>query len=249
MTTVLETCGSPTIEPPVAIIDSNVMLEASSCVDMVKLYEASHVDPRGRDAIVRRQRARESLLLSVYLDAIKATTFSLFESVRIAMREIDPAETGAFENHAMRIWVHYVKDNVLPDWVITCPANGEEEPTGNGADTLLVEHAKRYGVPLISHEGVTAKGVDPKSGIRKKAKRAGVEVLTPREFYGDMDELLHSAVFLQRYDNGAEAHVRATSHPEILRDSMLWLRGYYRHIPYGVTVEGAPLPVRLPDHG
>src|SRR5665213_2178653 len=181
----------PEFDKPIAVLDTNVVLEAISCVDLVKLYN-NHpdIDPTGPEPTLRRQKARESLLLSIHLNSIKATTYSIFEPMRIAGREVDPNAHSEFENHAMIIWTHYVKDNVLPDWVMTSPSSGEGEPTGNRADTLLVERAREHGVPLVSHEGLGAAGIDPKSGIRKKAAAAGVTIVTPREFYGDMDELL-----------------------------------------------------------
>jgi hypothetical protein len=89
-------------------------------------------------------------------------------------------------------------------------------------------------------------GIDHGCGIRKKAKAAGVPVLTPREFYGDMDELLESAWFMPRYGQGAEAHIGDSSKPELMRESMLWLQGYYRHVLYGITKgRREPVPVKL----
>ena len=232
---------------PIAVLDTNVVLEAISCVDLVKLYNNQpDLDPTGPEATLRRQKARESLLLSIHLNTIKATTYSIFEPMRIAVREVDPNAHGEFENHAMVIWTHYVKDEVLPDWVMTSPSDGEGEPTGNRADALLVERAKEYGVPLISHEGLSVAGIDSKSGIRKKAAAAGVTIVTPREFCGEMAELLESALFMKRCADGAEAHAQAASHPKLMRESMLWLQGYYRHILHGITAgRNEPLPIRL----
>jgi hypothetical protein len=237
----------PKFDKPIAVLDTNVVLEAISCVDLVKLYNNQpDIDPLSPEATLRRQKARESLLLSIYLNSIKATTYSIFESMRIAVREVDPNANGEFENHMMIIWLYYVKDKVLPDWVMTSPSDGEGEPTGNRADALLVERAKEHGVSLISHEGVSVAGIDPKSGIRRKAAAAGVTIVTPKEFYGDMDEHQQSEDFMQRYGSGAEAHVRTGSHPELMRESMLWLQGYYRHILHGITAgRSEPLPVRL----
>ena len=172
-----------------------------------------------------------------------------FEATRITVREIPPEADDTFENHALKIWAHYVKDNVLPDWVMISPSTGEDEPVGNAADALLVEKAKEFGVPLISHEGITIEGINPKSGIRKKAHEAGVQIVTAREFYGGMSELLQSALFMQSFGRGAEAYAGRSVKPEITRESMLWLQGYYRHILHGVTEgHGEPLLVRLPDN-
>jgi hypothetical protein len=234
-------------DKPIAVLDTNVVLEAVSCVDLVKLYNNQpDIDPLSPEATLRRQKARESLLLSIYLNSIKATTYSIFESMRITVREVDPNANDEFENHAMIIWTHYVKDKVLPDWVMTSPSSGDDEPTGNRADALLVERAKEHGVPLISHEGLSVAGIDPKSGIRRKAAAAGVTIVTPKEFYGNMDELLQAALFMKRYADGAEGHIRSSTHPGIMRESMLWLDGYYRHILYGITKgRSEPLPIRL----
>jgi hypothetical protein len=234
-----------TFDKPIAVLDTNVVLDAISCVHLVKHAEGES-DPTARSSTFRRQKARECLLLSIYLNSVKATTYSIFEATRIAVREISPDAHGALETHAMIIWTHYVKDTVLPDWTMISPSNGDDEPVGNAADALLVEKALEFGVPLITHEGVSLDGVNPKSGIRKKANAAGVRVMTARELYGDMDELLYSALFMQAYGRDAEEHVRKSAKPEIMRESMLFLQGYYRHILYGIT-EGYndPLPVRL----
>jgi hypothetical protein len=234
-------------DKPIAVLDTNVVLDAISCVHMVKHYDNQAVpDPTTPDSIFRRQKARESLLLSVYLNSINATTYSIFEATRITVREVAPEARGTFENHAMIIWVHYVKDTVLPDWTMVGPSNGDDEPVGNAADALLVEKAKEFDVPLISHEGITVDGINPKSGIRKKAVAAGVKIVTAREFYGEINEDLNSHLFLQGYGRGAEAHIGKSEHPEYMRESMLVLQAYYQHILYGHT-EGfeEPLPVRL----
>lgn len=237
----------PKFNKPIAVLDTNVVLDASSCLHMVKHYDNQAVpDPTTRDSILRRQKARESLLLSVYLNSIQATTYSIFEATRITVREISPDSNRTLENHAMIIWLHYVKDSVLPSWTMVSPSNGDAEPVGNAADALLVAKAREFGVPLVSHEGVTVHGLNPRSGIRKMAQDSGVKIVTAREFYGDMDELLQSALFMQAYGNGAEEHVGKSAKPEIMRESMLVLQAYYRHILYGLT-EGynEPLPVRL----
>jgi len=235
---------------PVAVIDSNVLLETVSCIDLFKHYARNDIDQYSQNAILRRQRARESLLLSIHLDRVKATTFSIFEAIRITEREVDPNERHKFEYHAITIWAHFVKDHVLPNWTMNVPSNGDDEPRGNQADALLVEHAKKLGIPLISHEGVTTTGVDYKCWIRRKARKAGVAIVTPREFYGRVDELLYSALFLQRFDGGSAEYVRASPQSEVTRESVDLLRGYYMHILYGTTNgEREPLPIRLSSTG
>lgn len=234
-------------DPPIAVLDTNVVLDAVSCVHLFQHYEKQSVpDPTAPSSILRRQKARESLILSVYLNSIKATTYSLHEAPRIMLREVSPDALDAFETHAMIIWTHYVKDTVLPNWAMIGPSNGDGEPVGNAADALLVEKAKEFGVPLVSHEGLTVDGINENCGLRRKARAAGIQVRTAREFYGDIDELLQSALFMQAYGRGAEAHIAKSQRPEYMRESMLALQGYYRHILYGVTEGYAdPLPVRL----
>lgn len=235
---------------PVAVIDSNVMLEAVSCVDLMKHCERPDFDPRSAEATPRRQKARESLLLAIHLDRIGATTYSLFESARITLREVDPEAHENFENHAIKLWLHYVKDSVLPKWTMIMPSTGDEEPTGSGADTLLVERAKEFGLPLVTHEGLTTAGIDERRGIRRKARSESVTIVTAREFYGCVDELLYSALFLQRFDRGAEDYIRASSRADLTQEGMSYLRGYYLHILYGIaTGEREPLPVRLSRRG
>jgi len=223
-------------EKPVAVLDSNVILDAVSCVHMVQHYEKnSGIDPAAPESVFRRQKAREAILLSIHLHNSRATTYSLFEATRVTMREIPPDADDRFENQALRIWAHYVKDTVLADWIMTCPSNGDGEPKGNAADALLVERAKEYGVPLVSNEGISVNGVDEKKYIRKKAREAGVSILTPRQFYGDIDELLQCALFMKRFNERAAAHIAQSSHPDFMREAMLYVQGYYRHVFYGIT--------------
>jgi hypothetical protein len=89
-------------------------------------------------------------------------------------------------------------------------------------------------------------GFNEKKYIRKKARESGVTILTPREFYGDIHEHLQSALFMKRFNEGAEDYIAKASHPDFMRDAMLLLQAYYKHVLYGITQgRNDALPVRL----
>jgi hypothetical protein len=191
-------------------------------------------NPTPKESTFRRQKARESLLLSVYLNSIKATTYSIFEATRITAREVSPEALDAFETHGMVIWTHYVKDTVLPNWTMISPSNGDGEPVASAPDALLVEKAKEFGVPLVTHEGLTVDGINPKSGIRKNAQAAGVTIMSACEFYGDIDELLYGTMFPQAYRRDAEAYIAGHSHQAYMREHagaprLLWAHSVRSH--------------------
>ena len=69
---------------------------------------------------------------------LSRVSFSLLEAIRIAQREVSPNARNTFEHHATVLWLHYVKDEILLDWVMACPSHGDEEPAGSRAVPLTV---------------------------------------------------------------------------------------------------------------
>jgi hypothetical protein len=80
--------------------------------------------------VYRRARARESLLLATHLNKVKATTYSLhFEPVDLLARRAPPAPGGAtMESDFTNVFVHFVKDYVLPDWTMVSRRNQARRP-------------------------------------------------------------------------------------------------------------------------
>ena len=108
---------------PIAVVDTNVLLDIYSCHDLVGSFDLAHQslgdgvlgDP---SFLYRRERARSSLLLAVYLDRIKATTCSLnAEPIAMMLRSAPPMGGGLdLRSDFTTFVVYFVKDHVLSDW-------------------------------------------------------------------------------------------------------------------------------------
>ena len=110
--------GHPDGRPPysesqdlLAVVDTNVILDVVSLHDLSQTYErlgADGVDTP--DAVYRRSRARESLLLAIYFHKAKAVTYSLHsEPVAILTTKVDPTSEDALETHYTKLFIHFVR--------------------------------------------------------------------------------------------------------------------------------------------
>jgi hypothetical protein len=241
----------------VAVLDTNVKLDIYSCHDVLRTVEQEVAKSAGAPLLALEQprvtyrfaRARESLLLAMYLHARSAKTFSLHHELvdRITTR-VPPARRGgeSFESEFISTFLHFVKDYVLPDWDSQVPTlPGTEEK--NEADRALLAFANEHGLPLITNEGYSEAGiVDEK--LRKKAGKAGVRVFTPLEFYrGKMDEDFAIRAFFRRFDQERPRYLQARRRE--FGEDLGWklleeMRGYYRLVLLG-EAEGRDEPVRV----
>lgn len=221
----------------IAIVDTNVLLDVYSSHDLIKTYEMTHARV-GIKAIddptvsYRRIRARESFLLTLYFNKLKATTYSLHSEVLNMMRtRVPPAEGGeTMESDFTRTFLWYVKDYLLTDWNATCATKPGNEAK-NAADEAYIAQAKESRLPLITNEANGPNGiVDEK--MRKLAKDAGVPVFAPREFYaGWIDEGLEITNFLRRFTTESHGYMNARRKKfgeDKTSDVLDWVYGYYR---------------------
>jgi hypothetical protein len=235
---------------PIAVLDTNVFLDVHSCHDLTETYaKLGPAAINDLSVVYRRARARESLLVAIYFNKIKATTFGLhFEMIELLTGRAPPTPVRgvSFEAEFASVFTWFVKDHVLPDWTPAVPTEPGNE-RGNGADRVLIATAKEHNVPLITNEGYGQTGiVDEK--MRKLAKDSGVRVFAPREFYrGKIDEAVEIARFLQRFDERAplylDAHWRKHGHDKS-GELLGIVNGYYRHILLGET-QDPNAPVRV----
>ena len=236
-----------------AVTDTNVLLDVHSCHDLTTTYNLLHakLGEAARDdlaVVYRRARARESLLLAMHFNKIKAATYSLhFEPVDLLTKRAPPAPGGAtMESDFTTVFLHFVKDYVLPDWNMQMPTKPGNE-SKNDADKAYIDFAKQHGLPLITNEGYGQNGfVEEK--MRKLARDAGVAVFAPREFYqGKIDEAAEIQDFLRRFKEQAPTYIEAhrKKHGEDkIGEVFAWIYGYYRMILLG-EVEGTTKLVRL----
>ena len=236
------------IEPSdiTAVLDTNVLLDVYSCHDLERIYQdGAHVnDPR---AIARRARAREALILGMYLSDIGATTYSVAtEPIEQMHRHVDQNNGAEFTYHYTMLFTNVVRSELLRGWKDALPPGHDPTMAGNRADDALVDFAAAHNLPLVSSEGLSHTGdIDEKKRVRKRAKGLGVPVFTPREFYeGKADEGRLIPAFLKGFE--ARAPVFAARHDTaaIILGSIQWMNGYFHHVLFGVT-EGHALPVAV----
>lgn len=246
----METLGEQSFqvdtENILAVVDTNVLLDVFSCHDLAGAYDylgrtAAVSDPF---AVYRRARARESMLLAMYLHRVQAYTYSLREVCRIMLSRVNPDAHDAMETHYAKVFANFVRPRVLNDWKAGMPNEPENDAIGNAADRELVAYAKQHRLPLISNEAFSSTGV-ANDKMRKRAAAAGVQVFTPKEFYRNhIDEGAEVAEFLRRFQDEAPAYIRAHPEPKSMGDSMDMVEGYFRHILLGET-NGETRPVRV----
>ena len=229
-----------------AVVDTNVLIDIFSCHDLnqllMQLGEDGFLD---RNAIYRRARARESLLLAIHLHSLGAKTYSVYEPARLMERIVDPEAVQSLETHFTTHVLHFVRDYILQNWEIRFP--GEEDgQKGNAADAALLMFAKEHNIDLITNEGFTPAGiVDEK--LRLMAKREGVQVFTPREYWeGKIDPDMVAIKFLEGFSCAAPKYCAQAENPNVAEDSLLMMQGYYEHILLGITKGfDKPVPVSL----
>jgi hypothetical protein len=232
---------------PVAVLDTNVFLSIATCLDAAQHYA---VDPFTLSAkgVFVRQRIREAIVLSQYLHDTKALTYCLEEAHRVAFDRVDPTRTDRLEHAFTYIWLDYVLFGLLPGWQVGFPSNATNEPRGSAADSLIVEKAKEFAIPVISYEGFTPTGLDESKGLRKKALAAGVTVVTPAEFYNGADESVLADAFYNNFRDGSFAFARSRPPEQAMNfaKALDVVDAYYRHVLYGeARGHTKPVPVKM----
>ncbi len=207
--------------PLTAVVDTNVLHELSSCVDVTRAYnEAIWRQPVPasvanrfeaiRDPLVahRFRRARETLLLAMYLARTRAHTYSVRDEViGVLTTNVPPDNPNSLDYLVTALYAHFVKDYLLTDWRQSFPKKSDNLRS-NAADRHLLEYAKEHSLPLITNEGNGQDGLaDVK--LRLKAKQEGVGVFSPREFYdGKLDEGEAVDAFFSRFRKQVPRYLR-----------------------------------------
>lgn len=218
------------MDSPIAVLDTNVFLNIMTCVDAARQY-TQDLAIRADKAIFVRKRARQAIALSEHLNGLGAITYSLNEATRIALREVSGKPKNTLDHAFTHIWLDYVKPSVLPNWRIAGPPEHEGEPFGNGADRLLVQRAKEFGIPLISFEGVSPTGAGKEKLIPRFAREQGVALMTPEQFYAPFDEHRLAAMFYLRLDTGSERFINEHEQDRsVVAENMATVKGYYWHV-------------------
>jgi hypothetical protein len=223
------------------VLDTNVLVDIHSCHDIVRKYgeRAKTLGPAAmtdRDVVFRRARAREGLLLAIYLHNVKATTFTLQgEAMRVLEKAAPPSAQGgtSLPTDHLRFFIWFVKDRVIPGWNLhfCLPKKGGNwpglianrelvkgnlsdpdhpdvlEPTGNRADLFHVAMAKERKLDLITNEGFTPDGYGV-GKVSEWARAEGVRTLFPKDVYaGKLNEDYAADKFLERFAREAPAYL------------------------------------------
>lgn len=185
----VQECGDPGTPTPVAVVDTNVIIDTYSYHDFIAalqprsivMGEASLDDPYVR---YRKQRARDAVVLVMHLSRTKAVTCSYHqEGEQQMLKVVPPRSKGGITEDVVftEFAVWFIYDRVLDGWM---PATFGVRTAlkGNKADAFIAAHAKRHGVPLITNEGFRDDMTIVDEGLRLVAKRQGVDVFTPGEY-------------------------------------------------------------------
>ncbi len=164
-----------------AVIDTCVLIEATNPHDLYDEYGKLSGRPilPGTDTLdgsMRRGRARDGLLLLEYLQDRRIRTYFLGAEFMRQMAALVPPGDKEFPTHFARVFAHHAQQLLFPRWT-TITDSGDAGKVGNDCDRHLVKMANWLGVPLITSE-TKANGA-----IRRAAARAGVRVVTPRQFW------------------------------------------------------------------
>lgn len=211
----LKECGAKGTKRPVAVVDTNIILDTHAAHDWLATYRSRELVMGGaaldeHHVAYRTKRARESMLLAIYLDKLRAVTCSLHnEGLDIMTKRVPPRNVGGPSEVVFftEFTVWFVFERVLPNWNrATFNLRGGQR--GNQADLVLIEHAKKHRLPLLTNEGNLPGGIVD-VGIRKKAKAAGVRPMAPSEFYDTkIDEAAEVDRFFERFRAEAPRYLR-----------------------------------------
>lgn len=173
---------------PMAIVDTNVCLEIYSWYDFLeaaqKVFERDPTATLEHPEIqLRAQRARYAFGVSLLFNERSWATLVAYNEVgRTIVDRVPPdaVEHGARSNF-VRLYAHFIKDNLLPSWHAGGDLAADAEKTGNDVDRLCLELAEQHKIPLISWEGSGRKRAKSKL-IPKEAARRGIDLVTPKAF-------------------------------------------------------------------
>jgi len=197
--------------PISAVIDTNVVLAILSWHDVATAIEtAPESSLESPEVQGRLQKARSSFFLSLLMNERAWTTLVPQKEVMRIVLERAPPEEREAETAFVAIWLHFIKDELLPRWTFGGDPTGEAQKRGSAVDVYLVEAAAALQVPLISWEGLGLQGFDDRRTIPREAARLGVDLATPHEFLlrERYDATYPAARFLERWDARVDLFIR-----------------------------------------
>lgn len=133
------------------------------------------------------------------------------------MQELVPPDDDSLEVHYTRVFWHFVKDYIFPNWHLGFFNEVDDSNLrGDGCDDAYLRVAKQQGLPLVTDEGNSPKGLRDennrgKRNLRGKAKDTDVQVFTPGEFWRNraLDPARATHLFFERFDLHRAEYVRS----------------------------------------
>jgi len=175
----------------------------------------------------RRERARTAFFLLLFFDEHKwNTVVPLHEVQRTLMKNAAPESV---KSNFVRLFLYFLKDELLPDWEAGGDLADDANITGNDVDLFCLAEAERHQIPFISWEGDTPAGPNPTRLIPTQAKVRAIDLVTPQELLRRHQYSEGPAMkrFFASWDARAAAYLK--SNPGA-RETMLVLRDFYERL-------------------
>ncbi len=161
------------------VLDTNVIIEVTTGELWNQLDRSPELslqlDPRFRSRVLR---TRCSAVLARWLAKTSTCVFALGDEFVRKLREIAPAGEPTAASVISKLKTYLCTDVLFGCDHWKAYSFDHLEVSGNRADDFLLAVAREFGVPLITNEGVSERGIGvrrKKSGLREKCARAGVK--------------------------------------------------------------------------
>ena len=171
------------------LLDTNVMLEIYTIVDMLRLADelgSPEAARRSPTFSYRQERARNSIVLAYHLAKRHQSVGVLGAEVVKILEKLIPDPKAGEDGTAFIFTtavVQVVREFALRDLKIGALTNVDHDAHGTTADTELLNEAKSKKLPLITWEGITEAGFsDSPKSLRNRGLKEKVAVFSPTEY-------------------------------------------------------------------
>jgi len=236
---VLQLEGGQAVPSPVkpsAVLDTNVLLAIYSWHDLLDAMERTlGQDPTANlthaDIQFWAQRARAAFILALFFNERRWATWSPpNELTRTLMSKAPPVgEEHGPKSNFVRLFVYFIKEKLLPDWLAGGDRLSDESIIGNGVDELCLNAATEHSIPLVSWDGHGPNGLDPQKFISREARERGIDLVTPEELLSreKFDPTKAVERFFARWDRHAPVYIFGNPGA---RETLEYFRHFYRRM-------------------
>ncbi len=198
-----------------AVVDTNVVITIYSWHDFMddadRLFTSNPAATLEHPELAyRRERARTAFRLMLFFNEQKWIVRSpLTETLRTLLARVSPDDA---KGNFTKLFLYFLTE-LLPDWRVRSDPADDDGIVGDAVDLLCVAWAQEDRIPLISWEGHTPTGHNPKKLIPREAKARGVDLVTPEQLLERHKFVEESAAkrFLAAWDSRAEDFLKNRS--------------------------------------